>query len=114
MTATPRPIVLTQNMIAAMPEVPLGDRPGVRRRVLWRDRESEAGVLDVEAGHHLGAHTHHANHHHFWVLSGHARVLGQELGPGSYVHIPHQVEHDVDASGTDGCSLYYLYLRSPS
>lgn len=104
--------MLTQKMIASMPDIPLGDRPGVSRRVLWRDDESEAGVLDVAAGHRLGAHTHQANHHHFWVIRGHARVLGEELGPGSYVHVPHQVEHDIDATDTDGCSVMYTYLRT--
>ena len=98
-------------MIAELSTVPLGDRPGVSRRVLWRDADSEAGVLDLAAGSRLGAHTHRANHHHFWVLSGHARVLGEQVGPDSYVHVPHQVEHDIDATETDGCSVFYLYLR---
>jgi quercetin dioxygenase-like cupin family protein len=32
--------------------------------------------------------------------------------PGAYVHIPAGVDHDIDASATDGCTLYYLYLRT--
>ena len=108
------PVVLTQELVEALPEISLGHLPGIRRRVLWNDGESEAGVLDVEPGHHLGAHTHRANHHHFWVLSGRAEVLGQELTPGSYVHVPHAVEHDIDASLTEGCSIFYLYLPDPS
>jgi quercetin dioxygenase-like cupin family protein len=105
------PVVLTHEMIEALPEIPLGEMPGIKRRVLWRDADSEAGVLDVEAGHSLGRHTHRANHHHFWVLSGHARVLDQDLAEGSYVHVPHGVEHDIDATETDGCRVFYLYLR---
>jgi len=111
MIATPTPVVLTQAMIEALPQVPLGDHGGVTRRVLWRDVDSEAGVLDLAAGHSLGAHTHRANHHHFWMLSGHAAVLDELLGPGSYVHIPHGIAHDIDATGTEGCSVFYLYLR---
>lgn len=113
-SSTPKPVVLTRKMIEALPEVPLAGRPGITRRVLWRDEDSEAGVLDVAAGYELGAHTHRANHHHFWVLGGHAWVLDEELGPGSYVHIPHQVEHNIDATDTDGCSVFYLYLRQGS
>ena len=40
-----------------------------------------------------------------------AVVLGTELGPGGYVHVPDGVEHDIDATGSDGCTVYYLYLR---
>jgi quercetin dioxygenase-like cupin family protein len=31
---------------------------------------------------------------------------------GAYVHIPAGVDHDIDATETDGCTLYYLYLRA--
>ena len=70
-----------------------------------------AGVLTVEAGHRLGPHAHRVNHHHLWVLNGRATILGTELGPGSYVHVPSGVEHDIDASSTGGCTVFYLYLH---
>ena len=105
--------VLTPDAITALPVEPLGHLPGITHRVLWRNATSMAGVLMVEAGHHLGAHAHRVNHHHMWVLDGHARVLDTELGPGSYVHIPSGVEHDIDATATDGCTVYYLYLEPP-
>ena len=69
-----------------------------------------AGVMTVEAGHRLGRHTHRGNHHHMLVLDGRATILGTELGPGSYVHIPSGVEYDIDASATGGCTVLYLYL----
>lgn len=97
--------------VAGLPLRPLGDLDGVRHRVLWQDGTSMAGVLTVDAGHALGAHTHRENHHHIWVLEGQATILGTELGPGSYAHIPAGVEHDIDARGTEGCTVYYLYLR---
>jgi quercetin dioxygenase-like cupin family protein len=46
-----------------------------------------------------------------WVIDGRATILGTELGPGAYVHIPSGVEHDIDAASTDGCTVLYLYLR---
>jgi hypothetical protein len=51
------------------------------------------------------------NHHHIWVLEGRATILGTEIGPGAYVHIPSGIEHDIDARATDGCTVFYLYIR---
>lgn len=103
--------ILSASVIAKLERQALADDPGVENRILWTDGSSVAGLLTVAAGHRLGAHTHQHNHHHFWVLAGSALVLGQELNPGSYVHIPSGVEHDIDARQTRGCTVYYLYLR---
>jgi quercetin dioxygenase-like cupin family protein len=107
---TIQPAVLTPEAIAALPEQSLGGIEGVTHRVLWRSESSMAGVLTITGGHHLGDHAHRTNHHHMWVLEGHANILGTELGPGSYVHIPRGTHHDIDASTTEGCTVYYLYL----
>jgi quercetin dioxygenase-like cupin family protein len=113
MSSTPgtSPVVLDAAGVAALELQPLGDLDGVRHKVLWQDGTSMAGVLTVDAGQNLGAHTHRENHHHIWVLEGRAQILGKELGPGSYAHIPGGVEHDIDARGSAGCTVYYLYLR---
>ena len=103
--------VLPAGEIDARPWEPMGSLEGVRSKTLWRDADSMAGVLRIDAGHRLGAHTHRANHHHMWIIEGRATIAGAELGPGGYVHIPDDVEHDIDATGTDGCTLFYLYLR---
>jgi quercetin dioxygenase-like cupin family protein len=102
--------LLSAEQIGQLPTVPLGNLEGITNRVLWRDATSMAGVLTVEEGHELGAHTHRANHHHFWVLDGKAEVLGTMVEPGSYVHIPAGIEHNIDARQTEGCTVYYLYL----
>lgn len=103
--------MLAADAIAALPLAPLGRLGRVTHRVLWQNDTSMAGVLNVAPGHHLGRHAHRANHHHMRVLEGRATILGAELGPGSYVHIPSGVEHDIDALSTDGCTVFYLYLR---
>ena len=105
------PVVLSAEEIAALPTEPLGPGPGVVHKVLWRSEDSMAGVLTVPAGERLGSHRHRANHHHIWVLAGRAVILGSELGPGSYAHVPLGVDHDIDASDTEGCTALYLYLR---
>jgi hypothetical protein len=104
-------VVLSPEAIEALPVEPLGAIQGVTHRVIWRSDASMAGVMTIEGGHHLGHHSHRANHHHMWILEGHANILGSELGPGAYVHIPSGVSHDIDASMTEGCTLFYLYLR---
>jgi quercetin dioxygenase-like cupin family protein len=109
-STTTVPVVLTAEAIAALPSVPLGDLEGVTHRVLWRDGASMAGVLSIAGGHRLGEHAHRTNSHHMWVLEGVATILGSVVGPGAYVHVPAGVMHDIDATATSGCTLYYLYL----
>jgi quercetin dioxygenase-like cupin family protein len=105
-----QPVILSAEAVAALPSEPLGTLPGVTHRVLWRAATSMAGVMTIDTGHHLGSHTHRENQHHVWVLEGTARILGSDLGPGSYVHIPSGVEHDIDATSTEGVTVLYLYL----
>jgi uncharacterized RmlC-like cupin family protein len=109
-TITSPPVVLTAEAIGKLPVEGLGSIAGVTHRVIWRSNNSMAGVMTVEGAHHLGSHRHRNNHHHLWVLSGRAMILGVEVGPGSYVHVPSGVDHDIDATETGGCTVFYLYL----
>jgi quercetin dioxygenase-like cupin family protein len=114
MTSTllaPLPTLTPSDAIAAIPAEPLGALTGVTNRVLWHDGISMAGVLTIQAGHGLGHHTHRAHHHHIWVLDGEVDILGTRLGRGGYAHVPSGVEHDIDATATGGCSVFYLYVR---
>jgi mannose-6-phosphate isomerase-like protein (cupin superfamily) len=108
-TVIPGPQLLSAHDITGLPVSPIGTLPGVERKILWREGSAEAGVLVVMGGHQLGVHTHRRNHHHLWVLDGHATILGHEVGPGSFVHVPVGVEHDIDARGTEGCAVFYVY-----
>jgi quercetin dioxygenase-like cupin family protein len=112
---TARPTVFSAEAISARPAgllvTRLGPTEGVTNRVLWQSETSMAGVMTVQAGHRVGTHSHRVNHHHMWVVDGRAVILGEELGPGSYVHIPSGVAHDLDATGTSGCTVFYLYIR---
>jgi mannose-6-phosphate isomerase-like protein (cupin superfamily) len=110
-TARAKPVVLTADAIEAIAAEPLATLAGASHRVLWRSDTSMAGVLTIAGGHRLGAHAHRANHHHMWVLDGRAVILDTEVGPGSYVHIPAGVEHDIDATSSDGCTVFYLYVN---
>jgi quercetin dioxygenase-like cupin family protein len=105
------PVVLTADAIASIAPEQLGNIDGVSHRVVWRNEASMAGVLTVLAGHRLGTHKHRLNHHHIWVLEGHAVILGTEVGPGSYVHVPSGIDHDIDATASEGCTVFYLYLQ---
>jgi quercetin dioxygenase-like cupin family protein len=110
-TVSLEPTVLSADAINQLPDIPLGTRDGVEHKVLWRNQASMAGLLTVKPGHRLGMHAHRVHHHHIWVLHGRAVILGKELGVGSYVHVPYGVDHDLDATATDGCTVFYLYIR---
>lgn len=103
------PITLARGEIAELAETPLGDIAGVSNTTLWTDGVSATGILEVDAGHRLGSHRHREHCHHMWVLSGHADILGRRLGPGSYAYVPSDVEHDIDATNTEGVTVFYSY-----
>ena len=111
MDTSTTPTVLSGDEVVDRPSVPLGNIDGVSHRVLWQDGTSMAGLLTVRAGHRLGSHQHRENQHHLWMQEGRAEILGVELGPGAYVHIPSSVVHDIDARATEGCTVFYLYVR---
>ena len=106
---TDRAIVMTARDIGAAPYQPLGTSDGVEHTVLWTDGTSMTGVLTIAAGTRLGRHAHRTHHHHMWITGGEVVVLGKRLGPGSYVHIPAGVPHDIDATETNGGTMYYTY-----
>ena len=103
------PTVLPADAVSAITSAPLGTGDGVNHRVLWRDGTSVAGLLTIDAGRRLGVHQHRVNHHHIWVVAGHASVFGRLVDPGSYVHVPCGVDHDIDATSTEGCTVFYVY-----
>ena len=108
---TTRSTVLTPEQVAALPTTPLGNIVGVTNTVLWTDGVSTTGLLTVDAGHRLGRHRHAQHIHHMWVLDGAAIIADQRLAAGSYVNIPIGVDHDIDATDTDGVSMHYSYVR---
>ena len=105
------PVVLTAAEVDALPGTLLGTIEGVLNHVLWSDGDTTAGWLIVRAGHHLGPHKHREHAHHMFVLEGHAEILETQLPSGSYIHIPPGVVHDIDARATEGCKVFYLYVR---
>jgi quercetin dioxygenase-like cupin family protein len=103
------PTVLTSDEIAGVPHVRLGNDDAVTHQVLWRTDDAMAGLLTIPSGHRLGEHQHRVNHHHMWVIEGSAEILGVTVGPGSYVHVPSEVGHDIDATATSGVTVFYIY-----
>ncbi len=100
-------VLLDAQAIAQLPR--RTQTPGVTTALLWRSGGSHAGVLWLEPGAALGAHTHRRHVHHVWVVEGEMHCLGRDLGPGSYAHVPLGVEHD-SLAGPDGAVFFYLYL----
>ncbi|MBT8241948.1 MAG: cupin domain-containing protein [Acidimicrobiia bacterium] len=109
-----KPEVFTAGEIDSIPAQPLGNLPGIENRLLFSDGKQMAGILTIAKGHTLGAHTHRDKQHHLLILDGEVDVLGKRVGNGAYVHIPPGFEHNIDATDTEGCSIFYLYQAMPS
>jgi mannose-6-phosphate isomerase-like protein (cupin superfamily) len=90
---------------------PLEQFDGVDYKLLWRSGKSVAGIMRIAPGREVTPHAHVRSHHHMWVVDGTSEMLGEHVGPGSYVHIPAGVEHGVRDVGESGCTVLYLYLR---
>jgi quercetin dioxygenase-like cupin family protein len=108
-TLTGPPVLVSREELNAMawePDPRLG--AGISHKLLWHSGDSVGGVMRIEPGGCLAAHTHRRAHHHLWVINGSAIVLGRQLGAGSYIHVPAGVEHTI-ASPT-GCQFLYFYL----
>lgn len=107
----PEPVVLDAAAIGPVGVEQLSGMGQTRSKLLWRAGDSIAGVMEVDPHGELPTHVHRDAHHHVSVLSGRCRILGSELGPGAYVHIPAGVDHGVTGVGADGCRFFYRYLE---
>ena len=90
---------------------PLEPYEGVDYKLLWRSGKSVAGLMRIAPGAMVTPHTHDRSHHHIWVIDGTVEMLGEVVGPGTYVHIPASVEHSIRAMGDGPATMMYLYLR---
>lgn len=109
-----KPEIFTAPEVDSLPAQQLGHLSGIENRLLFSDGKQMAGILTIAKGHALGAHTHRDKQHHLLVLDGEADVLGKRVGNGAYVHIPPGFEHNIDATETEGCSIFYLYQAMPT
>ena len=108
--AVAAPVILDPTGIERLPWRQLHGQRAAVTRVLWQQGDSLAGIIRLDPGEELPSHAHAEAHHHVWVLTGTARILGEGLPEGSYVHIPAGVEHAVAAIGPEPLTMLYLYL----
>lgn len=90
--------------------VPTTLAPGVTGTDLWASGRSHAGLMWLEPGARLEAHTHTRHAHHVWVVEGGMETLGRSLAAGSYAVVPPGQRHGLQA-GAAGVTLFYLYLE---
>jgi hypothetical protein len=105
------PVVLDAYEVSALEWSSFPEVYPVQYKLLWKSGWSVAGVMRIPAGASFPEHAHEGAHHHLWVTSGTAMVLGKRVEQGSYVHVPAGVRHGIDAVGHDGFEMLYLYLR---
>jgi mannose-6-phosphate isomerase-like protein (cupin superfamily) len=109
----PAPVatLLTRAAADALTWHPLEEYEGVDYKLLWRSGGSVAGLMRLDPGGVVTPHAHVRAHHHLWVTDGTVEVLDEEVGPGTYVHIPAGVDHSMRAVGDSACTMLYLYLQ---
>lgn len=106
----PEPVILDAVAVDGLTWKRLSGMEQARSKLLWRVGDSVAGVMEVDPKGELPVLVHPGTHHHMWILSGWCTILGSELGPGAYVHIPAGVDHGISGVGAGGCRFFYLYL----
>lgn len=104
-----RLMVLDTDQVDALAWSPMPGQTGVWSKILWRSGDVAIGLIRVDAGAEKAAHVHHGAHHHIWIVSGSATIVGRALAAGSYVHIPPGFEHEVTAVGPAGVTFFYTY-----
>jgi mannose-6-phosphate isomerase-like protein (cupin superfamily) len=107
----PAATLVDASAIEAQPWHDLAGFENVKYKLLWQSGKSVAGIMYVAPDGRVDPHSHRRSQHHIWVLEGSAEMLGQQVGPGSYLHVPAGVEHGITAPGPQGCTVFYLYLR---
>ena len=107
--APPLGLVLRPEQIAERSWQPLRGIPGVETTLLWRNGDNVVGLIRIASGHSKPPHTHHAAHHHMWIVSGNAVMLGKPVEQGSYIYVPPGVEHEVDEVGPAGVMFLYTH-----
>jgi mannose-6-phosphate isomerase-like protein (cupin superfamily) len=109
--ASPVATLVTRAAADARAWHPLEPYAGVDYKLLWRSGKSVAGLMRIAEAAEVTPHEHERSHHHLWVIDGTAEILGERVGPGTYVHIPASVDHGIRAVGPGPCTMLYLYLR---
>lgn len=104
-----RLMVLAAEDVDAIAWEPMAEQTGAFSKALWRSGDVAIGLIRVDAGAEKAAHVHHGAHHHIWVISGSATMVGQALTAGSYVYIPPGVLHEVTTVGSQGITFFYTY-----
>lgn len=104
----PVPVVLPGDAVEQLAWRPLPGAAGVRVKPLCSVPGSSAGLLEMAPGSAEPTHWHALGSHHVWVLAGSVTVESTHLGPGSYLHLPADVLHQVIDDG-EGSTLFYVF-----
>jgi quercetin dioxygenase-like cupin family protein len=92
------------------PWEPFSGMSHVHVKYLFSTPHSVAGVMKIDAGSDEARRVHVGGQHHVWVADGVVDFDGEQLGPGSYLHVPAGMTHTMAAEDRD-CTLFFVYLR---
>jgi quercetin dioxygenase-like cupin family protein len=110
---------LNRLTIEEIPWEPYRDRDGIAQDGVFQKIVFElpgakgyAGLFKLEASAELLTHVHRTFEHHAWIVSGGCVAGEHYLREGSYEYVPPGANHGIDRAGPDGCTLFYLFLRT--
>jgi quercetin dioxygenase-like cupin family protein len=103
--------VLTHGDLHEIGWVPLHGAEGIENKILWRSESGDTivGLMRLQPGAADAGHAHPGATQHAWIVEGHARVAGRDVGPGSYVFVPPGADHHTAAVGSQACTMFYVY-----
>jgi quercetin dioxygenase-like cupin family protein len=88
--------------------------PGVRAKELWHHGALVHALIAYAPGASTPGIPHPHADHYIWVVSGEAKVAGDRITAGSYLHVPPGVAHPIGDIGDGGCVLLQLHVSHPT
>lgn len=83
--------------------------PGVTAKQLWQSGDSVDALISYAPGATTPGHPHPDADHHIWITQGQATIAGQRMPTGSYVYVPPNTTHPIEADQYTGCVLLQIH-----
>lgn len=99
--------------IDELPWTPVPACHGVHEKTLWRFGDFVVALIRYQPSASTPGAPHLAAHHHIWVVSGSAVLVGRGLPAGSYIHVPPGAEHALENVGPEACTILQMHRPHP-
>jgi ChrR-like protein with cupin domain len=103
--------LLSPSGIDRLPWLSVPGCPGVAEKELWRSGDLVHALIRFAPGSRTPGRPHLVADHHIWVIEGTATIGGRQVVAGSYVHVPPTMEHPIESTDPEGCTILQLHHR---